>query len=582
MAKTISGFQPMKNKFINKNFFELSNALLLMAIVLISTWLVLTGRIWIGQGDASQRTLMAIKMADTFPLSCSMRWLISNDWGPLHFIFQAMAIKMSVFADMPSLVDTRQSVQILSIFFWAIGIYFFARSAKIAANGFSSLFCAVFLAGLPALLGMSYSNISEIHNLAMVGLGIFASWKYLKFQNKFWIYLACPPFLASTMLRNESIIIIVLVYAFIFMHHKNRHILFSFLASSVFFTIKMTYALTVLGSGWNFLNAHNIQTIHIGEGLFAPISIIRLVNDNFWYFIALALISLILNASTGLPLRKRFFSAPNKALAFWLVLLLGYSLFLITGTLAGRIGDKSRYALMSGVAFTMLTGVISGQAVEKLFTKKRRFKLLAYLGIISAFLIMTIGAWTVFSRADATPSSVKNAVAWINKHATMEEAVHFDCLGWWEQPMLLYTLGVFPGREACCHTWNWESYIKGSDLPPEPGVHPDAAKRTAGLHLKLMQERPAYIVMAHPEKRMEYWSYSKKCNYVRPSHYAPYLTPIGSGLYGFHSFYTDIERKVYFSIAYENKDFIICSVYFDKKKALSTTHLSPSDLKGQL
>jgi uncharacterized membrane protein (UPF0136 family) len=549
-----------KQNLYNRLFYLLSVSFLVFCAI-VHILLISSDKSFIGPGDASQRTLLSIIIAGSkINLYDLYFWFLVSDWGPLHFILQALVIKLAALLYSEEILKIINALQLFSLTLWFAAILFFAKSVKNICGFFSVGVSILFLAGLPGFFVEASGNMSEIYNLAFLGAGIYFAWAFASSKNKFFIYLSCISFLAATMTRNESIVIIVLTYSFVFILQRDIIIVKIAILASLYFFIRGVYALTFLRrlKDWNFLTVHTSQTLSEPQSLLLN-PVVSFYIENKFYLISISMISILFIIISRLlssyPAKNIF----NSAFYFWFWIFIWLSLFLTLGSFAGYIGVQSRYAILSGISFCMIMGIAAGRAISEIRNLKIIFCSISLIVFVSmAFVSVRSNIYEL-----DMPSTVKDIISWINTNSTDDEVIQFDFLGWREQQMLLYTLGRFPGRKSTCHTISFNKLC--ADSPPhhnpEPGVRPEVSRRTAFLHFVLMEEKPSYISLAQPPTRQIFSRYIT-ANFVRPSHYVEYLLEAEPGKYSFKSPHIAYEKEICFVMAYENADYIVYAVGF--------------------
>jgi hypothetical protein len=152
---------------------KLSLAALLLVGALATAHAVASGRTMFWTGDDSQRVIRSFDYAHRLPCSFSAEDILGAVWPPGQFLLQGSLIKLLLAVGVRDLLWMLQVLQLMSVVMWTIGIYAIYRATAASSGPLCGTLAGISLTGLPALLSLSYSGLSEVYTFAIVSLGLF-------------------------------------------------------------------------------------------------------------------------------------------------------------------------------------------------------------------------------------------------------------------------------------------------------------------------------------------------------------------------------------------------------------------------
>ena len=463
----------------------------MVTMVLVYSYLILRGHLWVGQADLSSRVLRSVSVADAL-LPYALTWSSWTDvWPAGHFLLQGgwITLLRGMGVDRPLAVI--QGVLWLAIPFWIATVS--AVRAAIAQDAGED---AGFLAGLvvmayPLLASGLTASYSELFAAALFTACLASVIAFDRSRAAGWLATGAALALAATSLRTESVfaalgvgLILVLRTGVV------PGIAFSLVASGLFLA-RVAWALGFSGEGVHFLNY--TRTLYAWFG--GP------ALHMLWLVVLVAV-------PTGLPLwwlarsmqvdrsdlRRSTWMRGPATFAYPAAGALVALAFLAFAIVTGNSNAQPRFTMLPGIGLIMAVCALA-RVDARTWWSQRAWAWIAV--IASVHVVQGVGPLRheVFEQR-RVPASVKEAARWLRANVSQDEHVAIDFLGWWEQPLLLYGT-VWPGQPVESYTWSQRPRLPESveRRLAERAVSDPATLKDREAHAYVAHRRPRYLVL---------------------------------------------------------------------------------------
>jgi len=459
-----------KNQMTNLKRWKKTYWALLVGFHLILLLLISVGKVQIGKGDPAQRVLTSYSY-DWTSRVFSGKSLIET-WPSGQFLLQNLLVRGLLYLDL----DYETQLRIISAFSVLCsfaGIYLLSLvSAKLFGEKAKYL-TGFMLLSYATLVDLAGSAYAEIYSFCFIAIALWLITTNPKniFGKFLLISLAgLSLFIANGMRHEVFFLTIGLVIYFLISKKIWQGIALGFFGGS-FFSIKTLYSRFIATEPVTFLNFHtyNYQPdSSIGYNLYKQM-IFFIFPEGLVLFL---LILLVFKINHRLPL-SALNSVLKKSFLILIIPLSTFSLFLFYAILSGHAIALDRYTfLQTSILIVIVCGLIARQDVFDKTVNKIHELLYFTLPPLSLILLAYYYILPIyepnFTHRKHIPE-IGQAIEWLGINTSQDRTLTIDRIGWWEQPLLLYS-GFIPGQpsNSYCDTFR----PKLSHVPPDSIIDP--------------------------------------------------------------------------------------------------------------
>ncbi|MGV7221037.1 MAG: hypothetical protein ACQ9MH_05915 [Nitrospinales bacterium] len=515
-----------------------------------------------GRGDPAQRVIISFEFyKDLLGLVFSERTMYEM-WPPGYFVLQGLVIKLGE-ALGQSVNSILNEIMLLSIFMWAIGIWFFRKTVSLFDGEEAGSWAGLFMMGSPILLHLAGTTYAEIYCFGLLGISFwFMALSTMKpdFSSLYVLLGAVFLFVANTF-RHEMAVIAAGIGLYFILRKEYLKAGIVLVVGCSFLGARVVYSYFFMSDAVTFLNYTKFHTEGLVEISYKLKQMISIPDVIFLgvFFMSAGLLKWICikNFQSNLPIIniKHLLKINWRISGLFLIPAIIHMVFLVYAVFTVNSDGGHRFLLFP----ILFAGIISGASIGKNFQNKIKIKNILSLRTLNAIQIIislvVVFYFINYSTKDHTyPPPLRESMEWLNKNNPSLKAINFDYLFWNEQPLKLNT-GIDLNSEDKSFIFTHSPKLK-SPLPEDfkNPLSRDKGKfiTTAKSHLHIYDYRPKFLVLASDSFYEEFKEYAPWSHFGRNSFIREYLTQTSLGEFKFISPYLPITLNINLNRVFSN------------------------------
>ena len=588
------------NRFARETLPHIVYIAVLLSIFLIYIYSIFHEKLPIGNTDHGYRFHIALEYARTPDNAVSIgSWL--SVWPPIPFIIQGAILRLVLFPGMSDASTGIAAIQLTNVVLVLLGFYFIGRSVAIQTDELTGCLACVTCLSASIMLFLAPTTSSAVYAFFFVSLAFLKLLQFIAYEKGFLWSVCC--FTLSFYCRSESLVLMLVAGAFLFVNNKIRAAVLMIAATFTLAFSKLLLAILLIDDVKFFeygkLNDFG-NTLRQAEKLINQL--FRYNQSFFWISLACVLPLVFLVAKS--PRSVSLFQSPQltshltsriktpsddrdsvqfkdwlaglvRQVSLWIAsfpILLWTGLLLITlavlfaEILRGNINAQARYLFMANVFLTTVIAIFVAQSTRIIFTGRDRIA--KSIAACSVLVLLSFSIWSGVAHASGQTLLWKifppeqDVIHFIRDRKHPGDRVVYDFLDLRERIISPYLID--PGLTTS------SQFLEGDPdvialLPEELQNQSQFSERaldvqTARIHAFIHHTQPRYMVLAS-EKFFEAiqqkgapsiigWSTSFIRNYLTQE-------PGQGADYRFQSPYVFPDRSIEFSKVHQNHRFVI-------------------------
>ncbi len=429
--------------------------ILLIGFHAILVLLIFLDQVQIGKGDPAQRVLTSY-MYDWTSHIFTLKSLIET-WPFGQFLLQNLLIKVFFYFDL----DYGHQLRIISAFSVLcsfIGIYTLSLASSNLFGEIAKYLTGLILLSYTSLIDLAGSAYAEIYSFCFIGVAFWLITIHSKniIRKFLFISLAGLSLFVANGMRHEVFFLTIGLIAYYFISKKIWQGIVIGCFGASFFSIKTFYSRFITTEPVTFLNFHTFNyqpDASISDNLYKQLIFFILPEG----LILVLLLLLAYKIHQHLSF-KSMISLIKKGFLILIIPLLTFSLFLFYAILSGNAIALDRYTfLQTSILLVILSGLFAqGNVCDRKVNKiyQSLYYMLPSLSVVlvTYYYILPIYEPNFTHRKHIL--EIDQTIEWLETNTRSSRILTIDRIGWWEQPLLLYS-GFIPGQpiNSYCDTF---------------------------------------------------------------------------------------------------------------------------------